>query len=381
MTLALVTGGAGFIGSHTVDHLLAKGYDVRVLDNLQARVHPHGKPDFLSAAAEFMQGDVVDRDDMIRALEGVDVVFHLAAYQDYMTDFSTFVHTNAESAALLFELIVERKLPVKKIVFASSQSVAGEGRYGCVEHGDVFPRPRPIEQLMRGDWEVKCPTCGRDVQPRLIHESTCVPGTTYAISKYAIELLADRLGRRYGIPTVCLRYTYVQGARNSFYNAYSGICRIFALRIRHGLSPICYEDGQQQRDYVNVADVARANVLVAERDEANFGVFNVGGGCPVTVIGFARIMLKAAGSLLEPSVPGEFRVGDTRHTVSDITALRALGWDPIVPVEQNVREYFEWLSTFKGTTDYLGEAEGIMRAQGVIRRAPGVAAPAVRRAD
>src|SRR5262249_39105040 len=161
----------------------------------------------------------------------------------------------AESAALMFELIVERRLPVRKIVFASSQSVAGEGQYRCAAHGEAFPGPRSIEQLSRGDWEVKCPVCGGDMTPIEIQEATVSPGTAYAISKFTIELLAERLGRRYGVETACMRYTYVQGSRNSFSNAYSGICRIFALRIMNGLPPICYEDGQQLRDYVNVADV------------------------------------------------------------------------------------------------------------------------------
>lgn len=367
--LVLVTGGAGFIGSHTVDHLLARGYGVRILDSLQPRVHPLGKPPYLPREAELIQGDVTNRGDMIRALDGVDAVFHLAAYQDYMTEFSTFIRTNTESTALLFELIVERRLPVKKIIFASSQSVAGEGRYRCEEHGVVFPGPRPLEQLRRGEWEVYCPKCGRTMTGMLIEESTAAPHTTYAISKYAIELLADRLGRRYEIPTVCMRYTYVQGARNSFYNAYSGICRIFALRIMNGLPPSCYEDGQQRRDYVNVADVARANVLVLERSEADFGIFNVGGGRAVTVLEFARLMLEAFDSDFEPEVPGSFRVGDTRHTVSDISRLQAIGWVPAAPVEQNVREYAQWICAQSGTAEYLREADRIMQDRGIVRSA------------
>lgn len=369
MARILVTGGAGFIGSHTVDMLLDRGYEVRVLDSLQPRVHPAGKPAYVPADVEFLQGDVANRDDLARALEGVDAVFHLAAYQDYMTDFSTFIHTNTESTALLFELIVERRLPVRKIVFASSQSVAGEGRYRCAEHGAVEPGPRPIEQLQRGDWEVRCPSCGSAMTPTLIPETIATPHTTYAISKYAVELLAERLGRRYGIPTVCMRYTYVQGPRNSFYNAYSGICRIFALRILNGRPPLCYEDGGQQRDYVNVRDVARANVLALEHDGANFKVLNVGGGRAVRVLEFARIMLTAANSPLEPLVPGHYRLGDTRHTVSDISACRALGWEPTIPVEHSVREYLDWIAGFMGTDQYLRRAEEAMKTADVIRAA------------
>lgn len=363
----LVTGGAGFIGSHTVDLLLERGYDVRVLDNLQPRVHPRGVPDYLSKEVDFVKGDVANRDDLSGALQGVDAVFHLAAYQDYLLDFSTFIHTNAESSALLFELIVERKLSVQKIVFASSQSVAGEGRYECAMHNEVKPEPRSLEQLSRGDWEIKCPQCGANLKPLLIDEGTAQPGTAYAISKYATELLADKLGRRYGIPTACMRYTYVQGSRNSFYNAYSGIARRFALRLLHGLAPICYEDGMQLRDYVNVKDVARANVMVMEDERADFGVFNAGGGRAVTVLDFARIMLKEFGSEMEPLVPGEYRLGDTRHTISDNERLNALGWQPTIQVEQNVREYVAWMREQKNTSEYLEEAERVMREQGVVR--------------
>jgi dTDP-L-rhamnose 4-epimerase len=305
---------------------------------------------------------------MARALEGIEIIFHLAAYQDYMTDFSTFIHVNTESTALLFELIVEKKLPVRKIIFASSQAVCGEGRYRCPEHGIIIPEPRPVEQLERGDWEIHCPYCGQYIEPLLIDEATVRPGTTYGISKYAIELLADRLGRRYGIPTVCMRYTYVQGPRNSFYNAYSGVARIFALRIMQGLLPICFEDGRQLRDYVNVKDVARANVLVMEDERADFQVFNVGGGRAVTVLEFANIMLREFGSDLEPQIPGVFRLGDTRHTVSDISKLRALGWEPTIPVEQNVKEYVAWIQEQKVTKEYLLEAERLMRGQGILRQ-------------
>jgi dTDP-L-rhamnose 4-epimerase len=292
---------------------------------------------------------------------------HLAAYQDYLPDFSTFIHVNAESAALFFELIVEGRLPVRKLVFASSQSVAGEGSYRCNEHGSFAPEPRPVAQLERGDWEVHCPRCGRATTPDLIAETVCQPHTAYAISKYAIELLAQRLGSRYGLQTACMRYTYVQGSRNSFFNAYSGICRRFALRIANGLPPVCYEDGQQLRDYVNVADVARANVLAMESEADEHGVYNVGGGRAVSVLEFARIMLNASESSLEPEVPGEYRLGDTRHTVSDISAMKRLGWEPTIPVEQNAVEYLEWMSGFSGAAEYLAEAERVMRQQGVVR--------------
>jgi dTDP-L-rhamnose 4-epimerase len=401
----LVTGGAGFIGSHTVDALLERGYRVRILDNLQPRVHPRGKPAWVPSQAEFMQGDVANPKDLATALASVDAVFHLAAYQDYLPNFSKFVHTNAESSALLFELVVSdpHRFPAKKIVFASSQAVCGEGRYLCgggadvslteyeqqsvrpkhlrpapairtgPSHGVTSPSGRSLEQLERGEWEVKCPACGFEMEPLQIDEFTANPHTAYGISKFAIEKLAEQLGPRYGIATVCMRYTYVQGPRNSFYNAYSGIARRFAISIMHGMPPIVYEDGKQLRDYVNVRDVARANVLVLEKDEANFRVFNVGGGRAVSVLEFARLMLDTFGSKMEPLVPGEFRLGDTRHTVSDISSLQRLGWEPTVPVEQNVREYVEWLETQTVSEDFLLEAERVMRQSGVVRAVAGAA--------
>jgi dTDP-L-rhamnose 4-epimerase len=164
-----------------------------------------------------------------------------------------------------------------------------------------------------------------------------------------------------------MRYTYVQGPRNSFYNAYSGIARRFAMRLMHDLPPIVYEDGSQLRDYVNVRDVARANVLVMEDPRANYGVFNVGGGRAVTVLEFARFMLAAFDSDLEPLVQGIYRLGDTRHTISDISHLQALGWQSEIPVEQNVTEYVAWMRKQEGTHEYLEEAERVMREQGVVR--------------
>jgi dTDP-L-rhamnose 4-epimerase len=402
----LVTGGAGFVGSHTVDLLLERGYQVRILDSLQARVHPKGKPSWVPSDAEFIKGDVTNPLDLARALAGTDGVFHLAAYQDYLNDFSNFIHTNTESSARLFELIVSdpRRFSVKKIVFASSQSVCGEGRYLCFGtnhiaglppeiksarptgfakrhapdrndtagsdssgHGVIVPGPRPIEQLRRGDWEVRCPQCHSAMEPLLTDEDTVYPHTAYAISKYAIEMLADRIGRRYGIPTTCMRYTYVQGPRNSFYNAYSGIARRFAMRIMHGLPPIVYEDGGQLRDYVNVRDVALANVMALESDDTDFDVLNVGGERAITVLEFARLMLNVLGSKLEATVSGEFRLGDTRHTVSDVSRMRRLGWRPKIQVEQNVLEYVEWLQTQAVDEEYLLEAERVMRELGVVQ--------------
>lgn len=365
---ALVTGGAGFIGSYTVDLLLAKSYQVRILDSLEPPVHPRGeKPSYLPGEAEFLQGDVRNKADLEKALEGVDVIFHMAAYQDYLPDFSRFFHVNDVGTALIYEIIVERKLPVQKVIVASSQAAYGEGKYQCPQHGVIFPPSRPLEQLQAGHWELRCPQCGLEMAPFWTDEAVVNPHNQYAISKYTQEMIALNLGRRYGIPTVAMRYSITQGSRQSFYNAYSGVCRIFTMRLLKNRPPILYEDGLQRRDYVYVGDVAEANLLVLERDEANYQVFNVGGGQTTTVAEYAHLVARTMGRELEPQVPGLFRLGDSRHIFSDIARLKALGWEPKTPLERIVAEYVAWAQEQPSLEDYYAQAEGIMREKGSLR--------------
>ena len=365
----LVTGGAGFIGSHTVDRLVAAGYRVRILDSLQERVHPEGWPTYLPTGVEKMRGDVRQRADWLAALDGIDGVIHLAAYQDYMPDFSTFHHVNTVGATLLYELIVAEKLPVRKVVLASSQAVYGEGKYRCAEHGVVYPDARPDAQLARAEWEVRCPHCAAELKHQPITEDTVNPHTPYGISKYAAELTSFSLGRKYDIPTVNMRYSIVQGPRNSFFNAYSGIGRIFALRVLHGQPPVCYEDGQSLRDYVYVGDVARANVLCLEDERANFRSFNTAGQRGTTVLEYAQLVTRIAGRFIEPLVSGEYRFGDTRHTVSSGESLQTLGWQPEVSLEQTIGEYIEWIKEQPNLADFYAAAQANMRAANVLRRA------------
>jgi len=375
----LVTGGAGFIGSHTVDRLLDRGHYVRILDGLLAPVHVEEQlPRHISDRAEVVQGDIRDRATWELALRDIDAVFHLAAYQDYLPDFSTFFHTNAVSTALLYEVIVGQRLGVRRVVVASSQAVFGEGKYlcrkGCVDSrfphlpGTHFPSLREDPQLSRGDWDIRCPRCGQRLEPQRTDESVVNPHNSYAISKYTQEMIALNLGRRYGIPTVCLRYSIVQGARQSFRNAYSGILRIFTQRLLSAKPPICYEDGQQMRDYVSVRDVVKANLLVLEDERADFEVFNVGGDRRVTVLEYARFIARRTGVDIEPQVPGVYRVGDVRHIFSDVSKLKALGWEPTVPLEDIVDEYVTWAPSQAGFQDYYAAAETLMESVGSIRR-------------
>jgi dTDP-L-rhamnose 4-epimerase len=365
----LVTGGAGFIGSHTVDLLMKRGHRVRVLDALALPVHRNGRaPDYLPAEVEFMRGDVRDRAAWERALDGVEAVYHFAAYQDYLPDFSKFFHVNAVSTALLYELIVEKRLPVQKVVVASSQSVYGEGTYQCETHGVQFPGPRSAEQLARHDWEVRCPVCHTPMPPKLTNETVVRPHNSYAMSKYTEEMIALTLGRQYGIPSVGMRYSITQGARQSFHNAYSGALRIFAMQLLAGERPTVYEDGLQLRDYVYVGDVARANVLVLEDARADDQAFNVGAGRAWTVLEFARIMAEAAGRPeREPLILGEYRFGDTRHILSDISKLCALGWEPQGSPERSAREYLAWAQSQPDFRNYTREARAHMQKVGAVR--------------
>lgn len=364
----LVTGGAGFIGSHTVDLLLERGYHVRILDNLQQRVHPKGRPDYIPKEVEFIKGDVADPKALMTGLRGVDTVYHLAAYQDYMPDFSHFIHTNTESSALIFELILQHKLPIKKIIFASSQAVSGDGKWKCPTHGKFWAEQRPLAQLERGEWDLKCPKCGKKTQNVLMTEDIAKPISAYGISKYSIELLANVLGKKYNIPTVCMRYTYVQGPRNSIYNAYSGIARVFAQRIINNKRPILFEDGLGLRDYVSVFDVARANILVLEKDLTNNKVFFVGGGKAYTNLELAKTMLKVFNSKLAPEIPGIFRVGDTRSTVSSIKALQKLGWNPTITLQESMQQYREYLENLGHIEDRSDEALEKMIKLRIIRK-------------
>lgn len=364
----LVTGGAGFIGSHTVDALLAKGHQVRILDNLQKPVHLKGKPDYLPAEAEFVLGDVRDKSTLTKALEGIDAVYHFAAYQDYLPDFSTYFHVNAVSTALIFEIIVEKKLPVQKVIVASSQAVLGEGLYECPDHGKLIPDIRLQTQLNRSDWEQHCPHCGKYMKVLPTPEPKINPQNQYALSKQAEEQIAINLGRRYQIPAVALRYSIVQGPRQSFYNAYSGAMRIFCLYLSFNKQPMIYEDGRQTRDFINIKDVVHANLLVLEDDRANYQVFNVGGGQPYSVLNFYEKLQKQIGRYQKPIIDNYYRFGDTRHILSDISKLKSLGWEPTMPIEISIQEYWHYLNQQTDIDDILDYAESTMKQLNVIRK-------------
>ncbi len=365
---ALITGGAGFIGSHLADRFLAEGYEVRVIDDLDPRVHPHGVPRHLAREVEFIRGSVTDRSTWERALAGVDVVSHQAAYQDYMLDFSKFLAVNAVSTALLYEVMVACRIFPQKVIVASSQSVYGEGQYDCPTHGRVLPKTRSQEQLHRQDWEVYCPSCGERLKPRLLEEDYPNPLNQYAVSKLSGEKIALGLGQIHQIPTVALRYSITQGPRQSLFNQYSGILRIFYTQSLARKPLVVYEDGLQTRDFVHVADVVDANFRVLEPD-CNYEAFNVGSGVAVTVMDYAQLIIKALDREVELRTPGQYRVGDNRHSVSSTDKLRRMGWSPKRELAQILRDFLSWVDELGGVPSDVPDAYQIMRSAGVVRAA------------
>jgi len=364
---ALVTGGAGFIGSYLVDALLARGIQVRILDLLTAPVHDGKLPSYVSTDAEFVRGDVRDPICMRRALEDVRYVFHMAAYQDYLPDFSTFFTTNAASTALLYELIVAERRNVELVVVASSQAVYGEGRYRCDHGGDVYPGPRSEERLERAEWDHRCPECGRTLEAGWTDESIMAPHNSYGLSKRDQDEIAVKLGGRYGIPSVSLRYSIVQGPRQSFRNAYSGALRNFTVQLGSGVQPLVYEDGAQKRDYVGVRDVVRATLLPLDRPAMHGASYNVGGDRSVSVLELAGLVGRTLGRTCEPRVTGLYRVGDTRHIRSDVSRLKGHGWAPQEKLEDVVRGYVEWATSHPEFHNAAAAAQDRMKQLGVLR--------------
>jgi len=364
----LVAGGAGFIGSHTVDALLARGYNVRILDNLSKPVHLKGKPDYLADKAEFILGDVRKKHDWERALEGIDVVYNFAAYQDYLPDFSKFFSVNSVGTALLYEIINEKKVPLQKVIVASSQAVYGEGKYRCPRCNRIkFPDIREVDNLEKGEWNHRCQDCSTPLQAMWTNEKRVNPQNQYALSKYSQEQLSVNLGKRYHVPTVCLRYSIVQGPRQSIYNAYSGACRIFCLSLFFDRQPPVYEDGMQVRDFVNIYDVVQANLKVLDSPQANYQIFNVGGGKTYTVLEFAQLVAKVFNKNITPKITEQYRFGDTRHIFSDISKLKSIGWRPTHTVEDSVTAYVEWLEQLEGIDNVLDQTEQTMKQLNVVR--------------
>jgi dTDP-L-rhamnose 4-epimerase len=366
---ALVTGGAGLIGSHIADLLVAEGWSVRVLDNLEPNTHRRGRPPWINDATEFREGDVRDRACMRDALEGVDLIFHQAAYGGYMPEIAKYVHVNSLATAQMLELIRDESLPVKKLVVASSQAVYSEGAASCDAHGIVFPSVRSVAQLRRGDFSVHCPLCDRPTASVPTPERAPIGGeTVYAITKVDQERLALAWGRQTGVPVVALRYSCTYGPRQSIFNPYTGVIAIFCTRLLNHQPPVLYEDGEQTRDFSFVEDIARANLLAATTDKLDGLAVNVGSGEATTIRRVAQIIADALGIRIAPHARGEFRPGEMRHLISDTTLARSAGYEPRVSFAEGIARYIDWIENQTDVRDYFAAIEESLRAKGVVQR-------------
>jgi dTDP-L-rhamnose 4-epimerase len=377
----LITGGAGFIGSHVADDLINRGHEVRALDLLSPQVHGPGaqRPAYLHPAVELRHGDVRDARTVRSALEDIDAVYHFAAavgVGQSMYEVEHYTSINNLGTAVLLQELARR--PVQRLVVASSMSIYGEGLYESVggddrgvsggSTGEVFDQvERSIEQLRAGDWEPRDARGGR-LAPRPTPEhKTPRLSSVYALSKYDQECLCLMIGKAYNIPTVALRFFNVFGTRQALSNPYTGVLAIFASRLLNDRAPMIFEDGKQCRDFVSVHDVVQACRLALEAPAPAIAgrAFNVGSGRPYSVSHVAEMMAAVLNKPLPPEITGEYRVGDIRHCFADITLARdVLGYEPAVTLEAGMAELAEWLRE-QTADDRVADARGELAARGL----------------
>ena len=365
----LITGGAGFIGSHLADALLRRGYEVRALDNLSAQVHgpDAGRPSYLDSEVELRIGDVADPGAVRRALRGVDGVFHFAAnvgVGQSMYELSRYTTTNNLGTAVLLEALIER--PIEKLVVASSMSVYGEGLYRDAQGKVVDTAMRDPVQLRRGIWELRDER-GQLLSPVPTPESKQPSlASVYALSKYDQERMCLMIGGAYDIPVAAMRFFNVYGPRQALSNPYTGVLAIFAARLLNGNRPLVFEDGMQRRDFVHVLDVAECCCLAYETAAASGQVFNVGSGTSLTVDEIAReLATQLEKEELTPEITRKYRVGDIRHCFADISrARRVLGYEPRVRLGQGLRALADQLEGQRAA-DRVGEAHRALELRGL----------------
>jgi len=347
---ALVTGGAGFIGSHLVDALVQRGIRVTVLDSLDQQVHGSDRepPSYLNPRAQLIVGNVRDRELLRSALDGVQTVFHLAAavgVGQSMYEIEKYVSSNTLGTAVLLDLLANHSHTIRKLVVASSMSIYGEGSYRCPNCGSVEPSPRTEARMREHLWDPICPGCQETLEPLPTPETKALQSTSiYAITKKDQEEMALCIGKAYGIPTVALRFFNVYGPRQALSNPYTGAAAIFSSRAMNGKPPIVFEDGHQTRDFVHVSDVVQANLIALDSEAANYRVFNVGTGRALAILDMASIICERVGPPgLRPEVTQQFRKGDIRHCYADISNISALGYRPKVRFEDGIQELVEWV--------------------------------------
>ncbi len=369
----LVTGGAGFIGSHLVDTLLEKGHFVRAYDNLEPQVHGESQkiPDYLNKEVELIVGDVRDREKLKEAINGIDVVFHLAAsvgVAQSMYEIAKYTESNTMGGATLLDLIANEKHNIRKVIIASSMSVYGEGPYECDDCGEVYPKIRSLEQFKRNDWEMKCPNCNVDVKPIPTGEDKPLfPTSIYAVSKRDHEEMFLIIGRAYQIPTVALRFFNVYGPRQALSNPYTGVAAIFSSRLMNAKPPIIFEDGNQARDFIHISDIVQACILAMDKSEGDYQVFNIGTGRKLTVLDVANVLIDKLGFKGESQIVNRFREGDIRHCYADISLAKGvLGYEPKIKFEDGIIDLVNWVKLQKAV-DKVDFAIDILDKKGLTK--------------
>jgi dTDP-L-rhamnose 4-epimerase len=365
----LVTGGAGFVGSHTVDALLREGHSVRVFDNLADQVHHGTVPGYLSSEAELVRGDVRDLDALRAVISDVDVVYHFAAavgVGQSMYEIARYMEINTQGTANLLQALLDRNDRLEKLIIASSMSIYGEGQYRCEQHGMVSPPVRPASQLRAKQWQVGCPQCEQPLEPAATAE--CKPlqcSSIYALGKKDQEELGLLFGRTYDVPVVALRYFNIYGTRQALSNPYTGVAAIFASRLLNGRAPLIFEDGEQLRDFVSVHDVVQANLLAMQRSEADGLALNIGSGQPLTIRQIAETLAATLEVEMGVEITGKYRAGDIRHCFAEISlAHRLLGYSPRHQLQGAVGELVEWLRS-QSAVDRVEEASNRLVAFGL----------------
>lgn len=367
----LVTGGAGFVGSHLVDALVERGDRVRILDNLDPQVHGPGRsaPSWVHPEAELVRADVRSADDWKRALRGVEVVYHLAAavgVGQSMYAIADYTEVNTLGTARLLQTLVDERIELGRLVVASSMSIYGEGRYRRPDGSEPVTRRRSPEDLKRRRWELYDPD-GTELMPVPTDEDKPLdPSSIYALNKKDQEAMALMVGGAYGIPTTALRFFNIYGTRQALSNPYTGVVAIFSSRLLNGEPPLVYEDGNQRRDFVSVHDIVRSLLLAGEREAAVGQVFNIGSGRAVGILEVARVLAGLLGVDIEPEVTGRYRVGDIRHCTADISrAQRLLGYEPKVALEDGMQNLLGWLREQEVPESRSGEHVADLAARGL----------------
>ena len=369
----LVTGGAGYIGSHLVDALVARDYRVTVLDNLEPQVHRSGTwPSYANAQARYVKGDVRDRAVFEPLVLASQAVVHFGAAVSVgqsMYQVDRYVDVNTRGTALLLDILVNSKHHVEKVLVASSIGVYGEGAYECAIHGPVAPTIRPEQQLAIRDWEQHCPHCGAHVRSVPTPEDKALyRDNIYSMTKYHQEEMVLLIGKTYGIPAVAPRFFNVYGPRQSLSNPYAGVAAIWLSRLLNGKRPVVFEDGGQLRDFVSVHDVVDCLILMIEKSGADYLPVNVGSGETVTILDIARMLNRILGTSIEPDVTQAGRTFDIRHNTADITRAKTLlGFQPKVPLEDGFRELVEWAKTTPDVAaDFFDKALDELKQKGLL---------------